>query len=239
MNSRSYQIDLSAYASPMGNLLEPGMAQAAWQSFNQSVVDNSGATLGSLCQDLVECCIADVQKEYREKQASPKENMAPTSEPSSFVALSGTTTKPDSKFVIQQRREKKKTRPTNSSFWDVAPQPEPTVPTSDLKPPQVFNVKHSTLSVFTTLFSKAEDQGSVNWSAFVAAMAELRFSVIPTSGSNYTFVPPQYGEMAQRRITLHRPHGSQLEGYKMRFFARRLSRVYGWKMGSFELRQAA
>ncbi|MCJ1334504.1 hypothetical protein MMC10_011216 [Thelotrema lepadinum] len=239
MNLMSYQIDLSAYASPIDNLLEPGVAQAAWQSLNQFVVNNSGVTLGSLYQDLVKSCIADVQKEYKEKQAPSKENIAPTAETSSFVAFPGTTTESDSKFVIQQRRVKEKARPTHSSFSDIAPQPEPTVPTTDLKPPQVFNVKRSTLSVFSTLFSKAEDRGSVNWSAFVAAMAELRFSVIPISGSIFTFVPPQDGGITQRQITLHRPHGSQLEGYKMKFFARRLSRVYGWKMESFELRQAA
>ena len=187
------------------------MAQAAWESLDQSVIDSSGATLGSLYHDLVECCIADIQKEYRAKQALLKENKAPTAEPSSFVALPGTDTESDSKFVIQEQREKEKTRPAHSSFWDVARQPESIISSTDVQPPQVFNVKRSTLSVFSTLFSKAEDQGSVNWSAFVAAMTELRFSVIPTSGSTYTFVPPQDGEMPKRRITLLRPHGEEVE----------------------------
>ena len=120
------------------------MTQAALGSLNQFVVDNSGVTLGFLYHDLVKSCITDIQKEYRGKQALPKENIAPTAEPSSFAALPGTTTEPDSKFVIQQRREKEKTRPIHSSFRDVTPQPEPTVPTTDLKPPQVFNVRRST-----------------------------------------------------------------------------------------------
>ena len=230
------QIDLSSYASPIDNLLEPGVAQEALESLSKFIIDMAGATPGSLYQNLVDTCIADIQKEYRLKQDILKENVEPAAEISSFAPPPGAGAEPDGKFIIQERREKEKTRPVNSSFWDVAPQLEPTIPVPDSEPPRVFSVKRSTFAVFSTVFSKEEDQRSVSWSSFVSAMTDLQFSVVPNTGSIYTFVPPVGDEFDQRPLTIHRPHGSQIEGYKLRFFARRLSRVYGLGKDSFQPR---
>ena len=235
MDLLRHQADLSPYASPIDNLLEPGVAHEALESLNKFIVDEAGATPGSLYQDLVDTCIADIQKEYQRKRDVLKGNVEPAAEVSSFVALPGAaTTDPESKFIIQQRREKEKTRPAHSSFWDVAPQVESTTPIPDSEPPRVFSVKRSTLAVFSTIFSKEENQGSVSWSSFVSAMTDLHFSVVPNSGSIFTFVPPVDDELNPRRLTVHRPHKSRFEGYRLRFFARRLSRVYGWGRASFQ-----
>ena len=239
MDLLRHQLDLSPYASPIDNLLEPGMAHEALESLSKFIVDKAGATPGSLYQDLVDTCIADIQKEYQLKRDVLKENVEPVAEASSFAALPGAAAEPDGKFVIQQRREKEKTRPAHSSFWDVAPQLESTIRVPESGPPRAFSVKRSTFAVFSTIFSKEEDQGSVSWSSFVSAMTDLQFSVVPNSGSIFTFVPPVGDEFNQRRLTVHRPHGSRLEGYKLRFFARRLSRVYGWGKASFQPCQPA
>ena len=236
MDLLRHQADLSQYASPIDNLLEPGVAKEALESLSKFIVDEAGATPGSLYQDLVDTCIADIQKEYQLKREVLKENIEPVAEVSSFAALPGAAAEPDSKFIIQQRREKEKTRPAHSSFWDVAPQLELPIPIPDSEPSRVFSVKRSTFAVFSTIFSKEEDQGSVSWSSFVSAMTDLQFSVVPVSGSIFTFVPPVGDDFNQRRLTLHRPHGSRLEGLKLRIFARRLSRVYGWGEASFQPR---
>ena len=171
--------------------------------------------------------------EYQLKRDVLKDNVKPAAELPSFAALPGAAAEPDDKFIIQQRREKEMTWPAHSSFWDVAPQLESTIPMSESEPPRVFSVKRSTFAVFSTVFSKEEDQGSVSWWSFVSAMTDLHFSVVPNTGSIFTFVPPISDEFNQKRLIVHRPHGSRLEGYKLRFFARRLSRVYGWAKASF------
>ena len=234
MDLLRHQVDLSPYASPIDNLLEPGVAQEALESLSKFIVDEAGATPGSLYHDLVDTCIADIQKEHQLKREALKENVEPAAEVSSFAAQPGVAAEPEGKFIIQQRREREKTRPAHSSFWDVAPQLEATIPIPDSEPPRVFSVKRSTLAVFSTVFSKEEDQGSVSWSSFVSAMTDLQFSVVPTTGSIFTFMPPVGDEFNQRRLTVHRPHGSRLEGYKLRFLAGRLNRVYGWGKASFQ-----
>lgn len=92
-------------------------------------------------------------------------------------------------------------------------------------------MKATTASVFTTLFHRAEAQGSVSWTDFESAMADVGFSVTPKGGSVFTFNPP--ASMDTRPITLHRPHVSEIEGYKLLIFSRRLYRAYGWTADSF------
>jgi hypothetical protein len=99
------------------------------------------------------------------------------------------------------------------------------------EPEQQFQVKAATASVVTTLFSRSEAHGSVAWTSFEAAMADLGFSVTPKGGSIFTFNPP--ASMNSRPITLHRPHVSEIEGTKLVIIARRLQRVYGWSARSF------
>ncbi|KAK0258829.1 hypothetical protein LTS09_006610 [Friedmanniomyces endolithicus] len=119
---------------------------------------------------------------------------------------------------VQRRREKEKTRPLEITITE---------------PPQHVKVKTSTAAVFAILFSRGEARGSVAWTDFEAALADLGFSVTPKGGSIYTFNPPE--SMSASPITLHRPHASEIEGYKLLIFARRLSRVYGWNAQTFEI----
>jgi hypothetical protein len=77
--------------------------------------------------------------------------------------------------------------------------------------------------VFSTLFDKAQSRGVVHWVDFESALAKLGFSVTPMWGSVYTFVPPE--QMGARKLTLYRPHQAQIEGYRIRTLARRLTRV--------------
>lgn len=67
-------------------------------------------------------------------------------------------------------------------------------------------------------------------------MAEIRFSVVPRFGSVYTFSPP--GSMPVKRpVTVHRPHGARVEGYRILLLGKRLARVYGWEKGTFVERE--
>ncbi len=65
-------------------------------------------------------------------------------------------------------------------------------------------------------------------------MADLGFSVVPKFGSVYTFLPPESMGVKQS-ITVHRPHKSRIEGYKLLIFSQRLKRVYGWEEMTFEV----
>jgi hypothetical protein len=106
-------------------------------------------------------------------------------------------------------------------------QPAPTKPR--------FKVKASTFSVFSLLFSRSSAaRGSIRWDAFVAAMTDVGFSVIPKVGSIYMFVPPE--NMAVQRICiLHRPHKSSIEGVVLLIYSRRLKGAYGWDDSTFVL----
>ncbi|KAK0277737.1 hypothetical protein LTR35_009573 [Friedmanniomyces endolithicus] len=132
---------------------------------------------------------------------------------------------------VQRRREKEKTRPLGA-IYDITAAPHPPEITIS-EPPQHIMVKTSTAAVFAILFSRGEARGSVAWTDFEAALADLGFSVTPKGGSISTFNPPE--SKSASPITLHRPHASEIEGYKLLIFARRLSRVYGWNAQTFEI----
>ncbi|KAI7279036.1 hypothetical protein KC345_g5595 [Hortaea werneckii] len=109
----------------------------------------------------------------------------------------------------------------------------PQEPETPLTPSSHFKVKASTALVFDTLFTKSESRGSVSWTDFVAAMAELGFSVTPKGGSIFTFNPPE--TMVAGSITLHRPHASDVEGWKLLWIARKLRKKNGWSAETFEV----
>lgn len=102
-------------------------------------------------------------------------------------------------------------------------------------PKPKFNVKASTFSVFSLLFSRSSAaRGPIRWDAFVAAMTDVGFSVIPKVGSIYMFVPPE--SMVSRKICiLHKPHKSHAEGVVLLIYSRRLKRAYGWDDSTFVL----
>jgi hypothetical protein len=119
---------------------------------------------------------------------------------------------------------------THSSIYGIAPQAAIAI-TSDEQPAppqQIFRVKTSTFNVFSSLLSRSYTaRRLIGWDAFALAMTDLGFTVNPKAGSIYTFVPSERVAV-QRSLTLHRPHQSHIEGWRLLLYSRRLKRVYGW-----------
>ncbi|KAI1738243.1 hypothetical protein F4680DRAFT_426560 [Xylaria scruposa] len=234
LNQVKPELDLSNFATPIDNLLEPGMAEAALKAFDSFIIDKTGTKMGYLYLDLIDDCITKLQEQLSAQTQQEAANKAAKESKSGYIPFPLEAPKaPEAR--VRERRQKEKTRPAHSSVYEisstdleaVAAAPAPPPP-----PPEPFKVKSSTAEVFSTLFSKAESRGSVPWTNFEAALAELKFSVIPKFGSVYTFYPPE--SMAiQKPLTLHRPHKSRIEGYLLPIFARRLNRLYGWGEGTF------
>ncbi|KAL2846164.1 hypothetical protein BJY01DRAFT_213521 [Aspergillus pseudoustus] len=219
----SDDVDLSEYVAPIYNLLEPGVARKALAALDVLVVDKAGVGLGLLYDGLAEEAMAAVHAQYEEsEQALEKE----------LDGKLSLTEPPSTAFIVEQRREKAKTRPAYSSVYSLVLTEAAPTETGCVDRTPAHKVKQSTFEVFSTLFSKAESQGSVAWTAFQSAMTDLNFSVIPRFGSIYTFVPPK-DFLPPRSFTIHRPHQSRIEGYKLLYFANRLRRIYGWDDASF------
>ncbi|KAI0188478.1 hypothetical protein EV127DRAFT_129948 [Xylaria flabelliformis] len=235
LNQVKPEIDLSDFAIPIDNLLEPGMAEAALKAFDAFIIDKTGTKMGYLYLDLIDDCITKLQEQLAAQAQQDAANKAAKEKESKNEYIPFPPEPPKAPEArVHERRQKEKTRPAHSSVYEIsstdleavaaAPAPPP--------PPEPFKVKSATAEVFSTLFSKAESRGSIPWTNFEAALAELKFSVIPKFGSVYTFYPPE--SMAiQKPLTLHRPHQSRIEGYLLPIFARRLNRLYGWGQGTF------
>ncbi|PSN64315.1 ipa protein [Corynespora cassiicola Philippines] len=219
-------LDLGDYAIPIDNLLEPNMADKALAALDRYVWEQMGTKSDVLYQKLVDDSVASIYEQYEQetKAAGAK---------TKYI----TPTVPEApKPTIEKRGPKEKTRPDHSSMHETTSQPDKV--TSDEQPVQLqqtFKVKASTFAVFSSLLSRSsKSRGSVGWSAFAAAMAELGFSVIPKVGSIYTFVPPE-SMAVQRDLTLHRPHQACIEGPRLLVYSRRLKRVYGWDDSTFSM----
>ncbi len=224
--SSQAQADFGDFLVPMGNLLEPDMSARALAALDDFIVDTTGARLGALYEDIIQDSLDDLESMY----AKAKAKVEQADKKSTYVPLAANATlSPGDR--VQRRREKEKTRPLGA-IYDItaAPHPPEIILT---EPAEQIKVKASTAAVFAILFSRREARGSVAWTDFEAALADLGFSVTPKGGSIYTFNPPE--SMNASPITLHRPHASEIEGYKLLIFARRLSRVYGWNAQTFEI----
>lgn len=230
LNQLRDQVDLRDFAVPIDNLLEPGMSDGALNVLDQFIIETSGTKMGFMYQDLVEDCLSELQNQYQQAKAK-LEQKDKTTPPPPFPAP--TFSQPPPAERVEERRQKEKTRPPHSSAYEIAPHAEKEVPAPS-PPSQTFRVGSSTAEVFSTLFNKSQSRGSVPWSAFEAAMADLGFSVVPKFGSVYTFLPPDTVAV-KKSLTLHRPHKSRIEGYVLPIFAQRLNRVYGWGDGTFEV----
>ncbi|KAK1082585.1 hypothetical protein LTR33_003818 [Friedmanniomyces endolithicus] len=220
------QADFGDFLVPMGNLLEPDMSARALAALDDFIVDTTGARLGSLYEDIIQDSLDDLESMY----AKAKAKLEHADKKTTYVPFAAKATS-STDDRVQRRKEKEKTRPLGA-IYDItaAPHPPEIILT---EPPQQIKVNASTAAVFATLFSRGEARGSVAWTDFEAALADLGFSVTPKGGSIYTFNPPE--SMSASPITLHRPHASEIEGYKLLIFARRLSRVYGWNAQTFEI----
>jgi hypothetical protein len=225
------QIDLADFAAPIDNLMEPGMAEGALNALDQFVIDKTGTKMGFLYQDLIEDCVSDIQEHYQQQKAKIRQNAKTELAPPPMAPMIET---PSLAVRVQQRRQKDKTRLAHTSIYDITPTTVTLAEPETLEISPIFKAKQDTVEVFSTLFSKSESRGSIGWAAFEAAMADLKFSVMPKFGSVFTFFPPQDFRV-QKSLTVHRPHKSRIEGHMLLIFASRLKRVYGWGEQSFEV----
>ncbi|CZR66595.1 uncharacterized protein PAC_16496 [Phialocephala subalpina] len=229
LDGHKSKLNLLQYTSPISKLLQPGVTEAALKALDLFVVDKSGAKLGHLYEDLVEDSIASIVHFYQQQksklqQAAKDFVPIPTADPRS------------PKSVVQQRREKEKSRPAHSSAFDIARPPTP--PTTPAAPRQVFNVTADTYEVFSAIFKKGKSQGtgSVDITDFVAAMTELGFRVENPHGSIFTYYPTNtLAGIVDRPVTIHRPYPeNEIEGHRLLYYRQRLKRACGWDLDSFD-----
>ncbi|KAH8844176.1 hypothetical protein MCOR27_004032 [Pyricularia oryzae] len=227
LNQTKGDLDLRDFASPIGNLLDPGMALASLGVLDKFVVQKTGTKLGILYEDLIEDSLADLKNRHHEA----KEKLQPNAD-QEWVPLPVSSPQPP-ELRVDHRREKDKTRPSHFSAYEITPQPAPAEHEATTTVAQIFKVSSSAADTFWRLFDKSQSRGSISWTAFEAAMAELGFSMMPKFGSIYTFLPPELLNV-RKSVAFYRPHRSHIEGFSVPIFARRLNRVYGWKKESFE-----
>ncbi|KAH6896032.1 hypothetical protein B0T10DRAFT_397431 [Thelonectria olida] len=223
------EIDVRDFATPIDNLLEPGMADNALKKLEEFVIEKAGTKMGFLYQDLIEESLSDLQTQYQQEKAKLEQKDKGKVE---YVPPISTSQLPDER--LEQRKQKEKTRPATSPTYEITPRPEKASVEEPTAPTATFTVSATTAEVFSTLFSQSKSRGSVSWAAFEGAMAALGFSVLPKFGSVITFYPPD--TMSERKpLTLHRPHASHIEGYLSFIYARRLKRAYGWSEDTFQV----
>jgi hypothetical protein len=223
------QVDLRDFVVPISNLLEPGVTKCALEALQRFVVNMTGTEFGFLYEDLIQDALANLDAQYDYEQNKPK----PVSYQASTTPASPT---PETRAqLVDKRKEKEKTRPSHSSIFITVPMEDHTMANrmNASVPSEVYKVKRSTADVFFTLFAKAEARGTVTWSAFEGAMADLGFSVTPGRvGSAYAFSPPDTMAVKQS-FTHHRPHSGKIEGWRILGLASRLKDKYGWSERSF------
>lgn len=221
-------VDLSEFVIPIGNLLEPGNADSALKILDAFIHEITGGNIGSLYQELVEDCVSKVHRQYEQQKANSKEAKAQYAE---HITPSTKATR------VQQRRQKEKTQPSRSSVFDITPNATAAAETHSNKKPSpvqpVFKVKKSSHAVFSALFSKSSAaRGSISWDAFVAAMTDVGFDVIPNVDPVFTFCPLEKVPV-KNDVTIHRPHNSRIQGWKSIQISRKLTRAFGWNDATF------
>lgn len=222
------QLDLLDFVVPIDNLLEPGVASGALKKLDQFAIEKFGTKMGFLYQDMVTDCLSRIQDQCNEVKAKLAQGLK--------AEWSSTPVKTPEPTVVrvEQRRQKEKTRPSHSSIYDIVT-PELPSPQEPVSLPRTFKIDESTADIFARLFSKSESRGPVAWAAFAEAMAKLGFSISPKYGSVYTFYPPD-SMTVQKSFTVHRPHQSKMEGYRVLMVARRLRSLYGWSEETFQVK---
>lgn len=225
LDSFKDDLDLSEHVVPIDNLLEPSVAAAALVKLHFHIAKKAGAEIGQLHEQISEESLTSVQEQYAQSQAIEKDMETKLSMSESAG--------PSRELITEKTREKAKTRPESSSKLGIIPSVHAEIKAEE--PRKVVKVNRDAFQVFSALFSRGDGQGqgSISWSAFQKAMTSLDFSVVPRFGSVFTFFPPQ-DFSPPRAFTIHRPHQSRIEGYKLIYFANRLKRIYGWDADSFK-----
>lgn len=224
LNSLKPRADFRDFVAPYNNILEPQMATGALTALDGFVVQETGARLGWLYKDLVHESLRDLEMVHTKAKTRREQ----TDNQTTYVPLPKQTS-PSHDSVLADRRAKEKTRPSDPVYTIRSHPNTPQNVTPE--PVQQLQVKASTAALFNTPFSTSEARGSISWTDFEAAMADLGFSITPRGGSIFNFNPP--ASMNTRPITLHRPHISDIEGHIVFILARRLQRAYGWTAESF------
>jgi hypothetical protein len=218
-------IDLQDFVIPIDHLLEDGMALGALTAMDEYLRSTLGATMRIAYQNMVSECAAELAKRYQRAKTQIDTNNT-KSLPSSPTIESATP-------LARSRHAKEKRRGVEPAIVMNPIDVSTAMPVSDDTHPTTFQVNPAIARVFRTIFRKSEARGSVSWDAFEAAMANLGFSIVPKFGSVVTFLPPSTMPV-KKSITIHRPHKSQIEGYRLLLIAKRLSRIYGWSDETFQ-----
>jgi hypothetical protein len=216
--------DFGDFVIPMNNLLEPNMALVLLLLSTNSSYKEQGRgwvrSTRTLCKTLWQAwrnCMSELKPDWTKSTSRPR------------LSHCRQSLRHQAKYAWPPEGPKRKHALLGHPSTVTAPLETPQVVVTG--PPQQFRVKAATSSLFTTLFFRTEARGSVSWASFESAMADLGFSVTPNGGSIFTFNPA--ASMNSRPVTLHRPHVSDIEGYKLLIISRRLQRKYGWGSDSF------
>jgi hypothetical protein len=221
--------DFGDHLVPAGNLLEPGVARKALKALDEFILEQAGARLGMLYEDLLHHCLNDVEKKYsvaRVRLEKAEEQQQP------HVPLPVLEERKPASVRVEEQTQKFKTRRADEATTNDIPATEHMPLEGGLEVAPRLDVKASTALVFSTMFAKAHARGSVPWAGFAGAMADVGFSVTPKGGSIFTFNPPE-SMGATRSVTLHRPHVSDIEGYLLLIYSKRLHKTYGWTEETF------
>ena len=62
-------VDLSDFAIPIDNLLEPGMAAGALTALDKYLLEKTGTKLGFLYPDLVDDCVSNIHEQYEQQKS--------------------------------------------------------------------------------------------------------------------------------------------------------------------------
>ncbi|KAK3389939.1 hypothetical protein B0H63DRAFT_499751 [Podospora didyma] len=126
LNKIKKDLDLRDFAVPIDNLLQPGMAEGALNTFEQFVVEKAGTKMGFLYQDLIEECLSDLDCQHEQSSLTSASNSA---------------------------GRRRKTRPSDSSAFEIAPlvKSSPELDKTPAKPAETFKVGASTAEVFSSL----------------------------------------------------------------------------------------
>jgi hypothetical protein len=190
----------------------------------------------------------DVNPEASAELKVPKGLGEPGSDPSAENTQPELFQEPDVLPESESRTEPELFASEDTSKLESEAPIEPETPTKsdtvEEPSPEVLKVSPSTLEVFATIFTALEEsesnsgcqpkpEYSIKWLDFGAAMVDIGFTILPSVGSLYTFVPGKDCDQATF-LTLHRPYGSVIHGDGLLLLALRLKLMYGWGKETFE-----
>ncbi|KAM3516159.1 hypothetical protein MY11210_000181 [Beauveria gryllotalpidicola] len=213
----------------------------------------SGSSVPEMDESVIRACLAQIKNQSSCPQLEPNVGQevqqqcdatveAATARKSPPMTTEDNAAQPAS-LKKKKNKSKGKSKPVTHKQAEPAPEAHPLLrrtaltqrvpPTQRIEPPQrKIRVSPSAAQVFTTLFDRSESRSGLHWASFEAAMAELNFRITPRQGSSILFEPPK--NLALRSsLTVHRPHGPRVEGFRTLILSQRLARTFGWDAETF------